>query len=100
MNSDFMLRPSHNKPDVGPTSGAPRLERLARAAAAVLLAACSATPARAASPHDSPALADLTIEQLMNESVTSVSKRETSLDESAAAISVIGGDDILSLIHI
>lgn len=42
-------------------------------------------------------LADLTIEELMNESVTSVSKKETSLDLSPAAISVITGDDIRRL---
>lgn len=42
-------------------------------------------------------LADLSIEQLMNESVTSVSKRETDLNQSPAAISVITGDDIRRL---
>ncbi len=44
-----------------------------------------------------PHLADLTIEQLMNESVTSVSKKETKLSESPAAISVITADDIARL---
>src|SRR6266853_4901941 len=39
-------------------------------------------------------LADLSIEQLMNESVTSVSKKETRLADSAAAIAVITQDDI------
>ncbi|MEO5916026.1 MAG: TonB-dependent receptor [Luteolibacter sp.] len=39
-------------------------------------------------------LADLSIEQLMNESVTSVSKREQSLLDAAAAISVLTNDDI------
>ncbi|MGA2248633.1 MAG: TonB-dependent receptor plug domain-containing protein, partial [Verrucomicrobiota bacterium] len=39
-------------------------------------------------------LADLSVEQLMNESVTSVAKRETKFNESAAAISVITQDDI------
>ena len=42
-------------------------------------------------------LADLSIEQLMNESVTSVSKKETDLAHSPAAISVITGDDIRRL---
>jgi iron complex outermembrane receptor protein len=42
-------------------------------------------------------LADLSVEQLMNESVTSVSKRETKFNESAAAISVITQDDIRRL---
>lgn len=39
-------------------------------------------------------LADLSIEQLMSEQVTSVSKREQSLVDSAAAISVLTNDDI------
>ena len=39
-------------------------------------------------------LADLSMEQLMIESVTSVSKKETPLNDSAAAISVITADDI------
>ena len=42
-------------------------------------------------------LADLTVEQLMNESVTSVAKRETRFDQSATAISVITQDDIRRL---
>jgi iron complex outermembrane receptor protein len=42
-------------------------------------------------------LADLTVEQLMNESVTSVSKKETSLGTSPAAVSVITDDDIRRL---
>lgn len=42
-------------------------------------------------------LADLSMEQLMNESVTSVSKKQTKLSESAAAISVITSDDIEQL---
>jgi iron complex outermembrane recepter protein len=39
-------------------------------------------------------LATLSLEQLMNEPVTSVSKRETKLSESPAAISVVTQDDI------
>src|SRR5438477_10606576 len=39
-------------------------------------------------------LADLSIEELMNESVTSVSKKETRLSESPAAITVITPEDI------
>ena len=39
-------------------------------------------------------LASLSIEQLLNESVTSVSKKETKLSESPAAISVITQEDI------
>ncbi len=41
--------------------------------------------------------ADMSMEQLMQESVTSVSKRQTKLSASAAAISVISGDDIRRL---
>lgn len=41
--------------------------------------------------------ADLSVEQLMNVSVTSVAKRETKFDESAAAISVITQEDIRRL---
>jgi len=39
-------------------------------------------------------LADLSVEQLMNEPVTSVSKKEEKLTDAAAAIFVISGDDI------
>ncbi len=42
-------------------------------------------------------LGDLSIEQLMNESVTSVSKKETKLNQSPAAISVITQEDIRRL---
>lgn len=50
-----------------------------------------------ASQARAESLADLTIEQLMNESVTSVSRKETLLNESPSAISVITGDDIRRL---
>ncbi len=43
------------------------------------------------------ALADLSIEQLMDEPVTSVSKKEIHLEESAAAISVVTQEDIRRL---
>lgn len=39
-------------------------------------------------------LADLSIEQLLNESVTSVAKKETKLNQSTAAISIITQEDI------
>lgn len=57
--------------------------------AASILGAAERSPATA-----SPQLADLTIEQLMNESVTSVAKKETKLNQSPAAISVITQEDI------
>ncbi len=39
-------------------------------------------------------LGDLTIEQLMNEPVTTVSKREQRLGDTAAAVTVLSGDDL------
>jgi len=39
-------------------------------------------------------LGDLTLEELMNETVTSVSKREQKLSDAAAAITVLSNDDI------
>jgi iron complex outermembrane recepter protein len=42
----------------------------------------------------SASYADLSIEQLMNESVTTVSKKEQRLGDAAAAISVLSNDDI------
>src|SRR5205814_4860610 len=42
-------------------------------------------------------LSDLSIEQLMNESVTSVSKKETKLNQSPAAIAVVTQEDIRRL---
>lgn len=41
-----------------------------------------------------PDLADLSLEQLMNETVTSVSKKEQKLNEAPAAISVLSNDDL------
>lgn len=43
---------------------------------------------------DSANLADLSIEELMNEVVTSVSKKEESLFDAAAAVSVLSNDDL------
>lgn len=60
-----------------------------------MAAMLTATPAVAA--VTAADLADLSIEQLMNESVTSVSKKETDLDQAPAAISVITGDDVRRL---
>lgn len=54
----------------------------------------------AASLHAAPSdetgrnLADLSLEQLMNETVTSVSKKEQKLNEAPAAISVLSNDDL------
>src|SRR5258708_4959293 len=41
--------------------------------------------------------ADMSIEQLMNESVSSVSKKETKLSQSPAAIAVVSAEDIRRL---
>jgi iron complex outermembrane receptor protein len=64
--------------------------------ASVLAAGALLSPAADTSATNAPSgsLADLSVEQLMNESVTSVAKRETKFNESAAAIYVITQDDI------
>jgi iron complex outermembrane recepter protein len=53
-----------------------------------------AAVAGADSSSSGPSLADMTLEQLMNESVTSVSKKQTRLSESSAAIYVITQEDL------
>jgi outer membrane receptor protein involved in Fe transport len=66
----------------------------ARAAAAVLTAML-ATALPAAGPDQSGKnLGDLSIEELMNESVTSVSGHEQRLGDAAAAIAVLSNDDL------
>src|SRR4051812_45371821 len=62
---------------------------LARAFAAIL-AAGAVTGVRAAQQN----FADLSLEELMNEPITSVSKRPTRLGDAAAAITVITGEEI------
>lgn len=67
-----------------------------KAALCALLSAVLNTLADAeSSPNRS--LGDLTIEELMNESVTSVSKRETKLTASPAAIAIVTPEDIRRL---
>jgi iron complex outermembrane recepter protein len=56
-----------------------------------------ATSVGAEETGNSSNLGDLSIEELMNESITSVSKKETKLNQSAAAISVITQEDIRRL---
>src|SRR5256885_8869044 len=66
-----------------------------RLAGRLLAALTAALPAFAAAAADSPRdLGDLSIEQLMSESVTSVSKREQKLSDVAAAVSVLSNDDL------
>ena len=61
--------------------------------ARLVLAGCASSWLGAASPPDR-SLADLSLEELMNETVTSVSKREQKLSEAAAAITVLTNDDL------
>ncbi len=65
------------------------IHAIASGALSVLVAA--SPDSRAA---DASTFADLSIEELMNESVTSVSKRETRLADSPGAISVVTPEDI------
>ena len=66
----------------------------------LLITACAqlvifaAVGTRAAENTNSRSLSDLSLEELMNESVTSVSKKETRLADSPAAITVITAEDI------
>jgi iron complex outermembrane recepter protein len=67
---------------------------------AMLLLACATTSAacseaRAASQD----LADLSIEELMDESITSVAKKEQRIGQASAAIYVLTGDEILRAGH-
>jgi iron complex outermembrane receptor protein len=61
---------------------------------ALLLAAAVGAPAATPPPVHVADLADLTLEQLANVVVTSVSRREERLSDAAASIYVIGGDEI------
>jgi iron complex outermembrane receptor protein len=59
-----------------------------------LLLVCSARATPSAGNDDIRHLADLSIEELMNETVTSVSKREQKIGDAAAAITVLSNDDL------
>ena len=52
------------------------------------------TSSLAAGTNSARALADLSLEQLMDETVTSVSKKEQRLGDAAAAIAVLSNDDL------
>lgn len=56
--------------------------------------ACATVSSRAADTNNIRRLADLSLEQLMEETVTSVSKREQKLGDAAAAISVLSNEDV------
>jgi iron complex outermembrane recepter protein len=61
--------------------------------------AAGAVAATEPAPESSQALGDLSIEELMNESITSVSKKEQRIGEAAAAIYVLTGEEILRAGH-
>jgi len=73
------------------------LDHAAKSILCICLCGLLGLRATAADETSTPDLADLTIQQLMNESVTSVSKKETPLDQSPAAIFVVTPDDIRRL---
>ena len=68
--------------------------RLARPGVLLALALGLAVTSRAAGTNTARQLADLSLEQLMNETVTSVSKREQKIADAAAAIAVLSNDDL------
>ena len=74
----------------------PRKAKRTRAAVALLSAVLVAAPhmAKAADEEPGQRFGDLSIEQLMNESVTSVSKKEEKLTDAAAAITVLTNEEI------
>ncbi|MBL9168767.1 MAG: TonB-dependent receptor [Verrucomicrobiales bacterium] len=89
-------------PKNGDPGGAPRARTLPtphRHAAlgllhALFLLSITLTRMHADSVDESKRVADLSLEELMNEPVTSVSKKETRLGNAATAISVISPDEI------
>ncbi|MGC3960520.1 MAG: TonB-dependent receptor [Verrucomicrobiota bacterium] len=60
----------------------------------MLWSGCAVITGAAGDTNSARALADLSLEQLMNETVTSVSKKEQKLGNAAAAISVLSNDDL------
>ena len=70
-------------------------KRFLKCAGAALAGILLCAPARADTPASVDDLANLTIEQLGNVSITSVSKTEQPLSDAAAAIYVISHDDII-----
>ncbi|MBC8009548.1 MAG: TonB-dependent receptor [Burkholderiales bacterium] len=77
-------------PRVPRPSSTPRRVRLALLCSSV----CCCSAALADPPVAGPNLGDLSLEELMNETVTSVSKREQKLTDAAAAVTVLTNDDI------
>ncbi|HUG09774.1 MAG TPA: TonB-dependent receptor [Opitutaceae bacterium] len=86
MNDLITRLPRHNQPSATNR----RKSRMWLALAVALAAALSATGRTVPERN----FADLSIEELMNESVTSVSKQEQRLGDAAAAIFVLNNDDL------
>lgn len=89
-------------PAVDPASGLRFATRTLRQRLAVLLFAWAATSAAVsdAAPRDNSLdLADLSIEELMNESITSVAKKQQRIADAPAAVYVLTGEDILRAGH-
>jgi iron complex outermembrane recepter protein len=68
-----------------------RPDGVRRLALGIMVLLCAA-----AAPAGPVTFADFTLEELMNESVSSVAKRETKLSESPAAVAVLSGEEIRS----
>src|SRR5882762_7327687 len=70
------------------------VQRPVRVLASVLLLACGTDFPSAAAEPDASSLADLSLEELSNVEITSVSKRAERLSDAAASVFVITADDI------
>ena len=81
---------------VRPSRRVPRRQRRSCTLKSMFALLCIPLVISAGEPGASSAarLADLSIEQLMNESVTSVSKKEQKLGDAAAAVTVLSNDDL------
>lgn len=101
MNTQIPIPPPLARRTFGPASARLQKRQSSIWIALILLSSLTLTlpPASAAAPPDSAAvttkdLSELTIDELMEIRVTSVSKKEERGSQAAAAIHVISGDDI------
>lgn len=78
----------------GPPIVSPGPKTIARARLSWVLGLAAAAPVMALAQVALHPFADMSLEELMNETVTSVSKREQRLFDSASAVYVISGEDI------
>src|SRR5262245_8954130 len=85
---------SAQREHIGPIRGAGRAGRVMLPLLALPIAARSALAAAAAAGTSISALKQLSLEELMNLEVTSVSRRLEKLSEAASAIQVVTGDEI------